>query len=96
MRLFSVKSGGQFTEYKEQDFGDEHHEQTLESWLEGNPDSIIEDGTLLIIGRQVSTNLRSFIDLLALDRSGSTVVLELKRGRTPREAIAQLPDSLGI
>lgn len=89
MRLFRIKNSGEFTEYKEQDFRDEHREQTLESWLESNPDSIIEDGSLLIIGRQVSTNLRSFIDLLALDRSGSTVVLELKRDYTPRETIAQ-------
>jgi len=89
MRLYRVKNSGEFIEYREHDFKGEHREQTLESWLEGNPDSIIEDGSLLIIGRQVSTNLRSFIDLLALDRSGSTVVLELKRDCTPRETIAQ-------
>lgn len=89
MHLFGVKNSGEFIEYTEHDFKGEHREQTLESWLESNPDSIIEDGTLLIIGRQVSTNLGSFIDLLALDRSGSTVVLELKRARTPREAISQ-------
>lgn len=89
MRLFRVKNSGEFIEYTEHDFKGEHREQTLESWLESNPDSIIEDGTLLIIGRQVSTNLLSFIDLLALDRSGNTVVMELKRDRTPRGAIAQ-------
>jgi len=89
MRLFKVKDRGEFTEYKEHEFSGEHREQTLESWLESNPDSIVEDGTLLIIGRQVSTNLNSFIDLLAFDREGSTTVIELKRDRTPREAIAQ-------
>ena len=76
-------------EYKEHDFKGEHREETLESWLESNPESIVEDGKLLIIGRQVSTNLGSFIDLLAVDRAGNSAVLELKRDRTPREAIAQ-------
>ena len=59
------------------------------SWLEKNPESIVEDGALLIIGRQIATNLGSYIDLLALDREGNTAILELKRDRTPRDTIAQ-------
>jgi hypothetical protein len=88
MRLFKV-ADGTFTEYKEADFKGEHREKTLESWLEQNPDAIVEDGMLLIIGRQVKTDLNSYIDLLALDRTGNTVVIELKRDRTPRDVIAQ-------
>jgi len=61
----------------------------LESWLESNPDSIVEDGKLCIIGRQVLTTFGSFIDLLALDRAGNVVVLEMKRDRTPRDTLAQ-------
>jgi hypothetical protein len=57
--------------------------------LEKNAASIVEDGNLLIIGRQIATNLNSFIDLLALDKEGNTAILELKRERTPRETIAQ-------
>lgn len=49
----------------------------------------MEDGKLLIIGRQVSTNLGTTIDLLALDRLGNVVVVELKRDRTPRDTLAQ-------
>ena len=37
----------------------EHREKTIESWLESNPDCILEDGKVLIIGRQVPTNLSS-------------------------------------
>ena len=61
----------------------------LEKWLESNPDGILEDGGILIIGRQVSTDLGGFIDLLGLDRQGNVVVIELKRDRTPRDTIAQ-------
>jgi len=84
-----VENSDEFTEYKEQAFKDEHKEQTMEVWLEKNPDSIVEDGALLIIGRQVATNQRSFIDLLALDREGNTVIVELKRGKIPRETVSQ-------
>jgi hypothetical protein len=76
-------------EYAEIRFKDEHQETILEHWLENNPDKIIEDSALLIIGRQVTTNLGSFIDLLAIDRRGDLVVIELKRDRTPRETLAQ-------
>jgi hypothetical protein len=88
VRLHRI-DGEKFVEYREQDFTAEHQERVLHSWLEKNPDSVVEDGKLLIIGREVSTNLGSFIDLLALDRAGNVVVLELKRDRTPRNTLAQ-------
>ena len=89
MRLFKVKDSGKFSEFKEEAFKTEHTEETLESWLEQNSESIVEDSALLIIGRQVSTDLGSFIDLLALDRDGNTAIVELKRDKTPRETVAQ-------
>ena len=61
----------------------------LESWLESDP-SIIRPG-LKIIGRQVLTR-SGLLDLLAIDRTGSVVVIELKRDRLPREALAQAID----
>lgn len=89
MRLFGVSKEGDFAEYVRTGFGDEHQEAILEDWLESNPSGIVVDSELLIIGRQVRTSLGGIIDLLALDRWGDIVVLELKRGRTPRETIAQ-------
>jgi hypothetical protein len=89
MRVFKVKETGEFAEYKKQSFKSEHEEQTLEAWLEKNSESIVEDSALLIIGRQIATNLGSYIDLLALDREGNIAILELKRDRTPRDTIAQ-------
>ena len=92
MRVFGVQSDGQFSEYMQTPFQVDHEEAVLEDWLESNPDGIIEDGRVLIIGRQVVTNFGGFIDLLGLDREGDVVVVELKRDRTPRDTIAQSLD----
>ncbi|MEW6607355.1 MAG: hypothetical protein AB1414_07865 [bacterium] len=89
MRLFGVDKAGEFAEYMKTEFGNEHQEAVLEDWLENNPDGIVQDSKLLIIGRQVQTSWGGTIDLLAIDRYGDLVILELKRGRTPRETIAQ-------
>lgn len=89
MKIYSITPENKFKEYAEIGFQDEHQEAVLETWLENNPERIIENGSLLIVGRQVTTNLGSFIDLLAIDRQGDLVVIELKRTRTPRETLAQ-------
>ena len=89
MRVFSVGSDGRFTEYERVPFEADHEESVLEEWLESNPDGVIEDGPLLIIGRQITTDLGKSIDLLGVDRDGNVVVVELKRDRTPRDVIAQ-------
>jgi hypothetical protein len=89
MRLFGIHTDGKFSEYVQTPFQLNHEEALLEDWLESNPDGIIEEGKLLIVGRQVVTNFGGFIDLLGIDRHGTTVVVELKRNRTPRDTLAQ-------
>ena len=65
-------------------------ESKLESILAA--DISVVDPDLLLIGRQVPTSYGKFVDLLAIDSNGRVVVLELKRDRTPRDAVAQLLD----
>lgn len=50
----------------------------------------ILDPDLMVIGREVRTSWGSRIDILALNSAGDTVVIELKRDKTPREVTAQV------
>ncbi|MDL2274877.1 endonuclease NucS [Desulfosarcina sp. OttesenSCG-928-G10] len=88
MKLFDVKNGN-LREFSKVNFDEEYTEKILENWLEDSPDMILEDGRLLIIGRQVQTNFNSIIDLLGIDKEGNMVVIELKRNKTPRDTLAQ-------
>ncbi len=90
MKLFTIAKDGRLTRYKEQNYETTHQETQLESLLENNPEYFFEASKVLVIGRQVTTNLNTFIDLLGIDKFGNTVVIELKRGKTPRETVAQI------
>jgi len=90
MKLFTIDNEGKFVQFKEQVFKNENKEIDLEILLENNPEYFFENSKILIIGRQVTTNLNTFIDLLGIDELGNTVVIELKRDKTPRETLAQL------
>ena len=65
-------------------------EERLEGWLASDISAL--DPDLLVIGKQVRTDFGGVIDLLCLDSAGDTVVVELKKGRTPREVTAQALD----
>lgn len=61
----------------------------LEPWLASNPEIIGTD--IMIIGRQVMTKSGP-IDLLGVDKSGNTIIIEIKRDELPRECLAQAID----
>lgn len=90
MKLFTIENDGKLKPYTERVFKTSNQEADLEVLLENNPEYFFEGSNVLIIGRQFMTNLNSFIDLLGIDKSGNTVVVELKRAKTPRETIAQI------
>ncbi|MYH80377.1 hypothetical protein F4009_24020 [Candidatus Poribacteria bacterium] len=70
-------------------------EQHLESWLENNPWILVQRGDILWIGKQANVRIEDrtiFPDLLGVDAEGNLIIVELKRGRTPRDTVAQLLD----
>lgn len=64
MKLFTIDESGKFIPYKEHSFEKIKQEADLEVLLENNPEYFFEGSKVLIIGRQVTTNLNTFIDLL--------------------------------
>lgn len=65
-------------------------EKRIEDWIEKDISIISND--FLIVGRQVSTDFGGSIDILCLNYDGDTIIIELKRDKTPREITAQLLD----
>lgn len=64
-------------------------EDRLEDWL--CEDIALLSDDLLVIGRQLH-QYGGTLDLLAADRDGNLVVIELKRDKTPRDVVAQALD----
>lgn len=85
MGLFKINGNRKTTTIGEQELS----EKELEDLIEKNP-GIIPDIELLLIGRQVPTDYNAVIDLLGITAAGNTVIIELKKGKTPREAITQV------
>jgi len=90
MKLFTIDKDGKLSQFKERNFAENNREIDLEILLEKNPEYFLENSKVLIVGRQVTTNLNTFIDLLGIDKEGNAVVIELKREKTPRETVAQI------
>src|SRR3989338_2114983 len=63
--------------------------EDLETWLAKNPEIISKD--IRLIGRQVTTKTGE-LDLLGIDSSGNIVIIELKREKLARDALAQAID----
>ena len=87
MTLFHVSRSDVFQLINQRDFAKEKYEEQLENWILKNPDILTEDEKILFIKREKV--LEKSEDLLGIDEEGNTVVIELKRGRTPRVIIAQ-------
>ena len=95
MAIFKLKTNGEnlinaeLVEASKKDIDLEKH---LESWLEKSPWAIAQE-PLIWIGRQTTAaqdDSSIFPDLIGMDKDGNIVVVELKKGKAPREVIAQI------
>lgn len=74
------------TSIKEQDY----KEDNLREWTLEHPKEILGED-FLVIGREVEVkNIGDAIDLLAIDRDGNVVIIELKRGSIPKSGDFQV------
>jgi hypothetical protein len=64
-------------------------EKDLENWIKTHPEILGEN--IIIIGEQVSTSA-GVIDFLGIDASGDLIIIELKRDKLGRDALAQAID----
>jgi hypothetical protein len=64
-------------------------EKDLENWVKTHPEILGEN--IIIIGEQVSTSA-GVIDFLGIDESGDLIIIELKRDKLRRDALAQAID----
>lgn len=89
MPLYRIlKNERRLQAFRSTDLGQRYQERELEDWVEANPQVLVGDEPLLIIGRQVNTPV-GVVDLLALDSDGAGVIVELKRAPNQRDVIAQ-------
>lgn len=87
MPIYKKEPSGKFVPFEKTPFVD--LEKVLEDWIESNPHLLLEGEDLVVIARQPRTAFGKYLDLLAIDETGATVVVELKRGETPRDVVAQ-------
>lgn len=75
--------------------GELEKEAKLEQRLVRTDGAKIGDVEVLYVGRQGSPGDGGIFDILGVDERGDTVVVELKRGRTPRDVVAQALEYAG-
>lgn len=72
------------------------YEKDFECWLENSPHVLLDnedDLNIIWIGRQVTAiyeDRYKYPDLMGIDAEGNVVIVELKKGKTPREVVAQI------
>lgn len=72
------------------------YEKDFENWLENSPHILLDnedDLNIIWIGRQITAvyeDRYKYPDLMGIDAEGNVVIVELKKGKTPREVVAQI------
>ncbi|TWB45489.1 PDDEXK family nuclease [Nitrospirillum pindoramense] len=71
-------------------FSDTHLERDVQVWVNQCPAMINAGCPMLPLGMEIQTKHGLSIDNLFLDGNGTLVAVEMKRGRAPRDVIAQI------
>jgi predicted transport protein len=66
-------------------------EKAMEQWLADNSEAVLPEGEHILVISQEHP-FEPIVDILAVDSRGNLVVIEIKRGQTPRDVIAQALD----
>ena len=90
IKLWQIDKGNKPIEVDTDSFDVSNLEERLESWIEVNPSILGEE--FLIINRQYKLPNGEKVDLLGIDAEGNLAIVELKRDKGRREAIAQVLD----
>jgi len=91
LRLFTAV-GDKIEALDAKSFRYTHAEARIQAWADLYP-ALINDGQpMLSLGKEIVTRHNHAIDNLYLDGSGTLVAAELKRGRSPRDVVAQVLD----
>lgn len=86
MPIYKQNESGKFVPFEQTPFPD--LEKVLEDWIEASPHVVLNE-EIAIFARQQRTSYDKYLDLLGIDKTGAVVVIELKRGETPRDVVAQ-------
>ena len=80
-----VLENGNLVEYQKNSV---EKEIIIEEFIETHPK--ILDNDFFIIGRQVPTATKTRVDLMGLDKEGNVIIIEIKKGQSPREVVSQI------
>ena len=86
MGIFVIDKTGAREYARKKTEKEKHIEDFLEKHIK------VLDPSVFVIGRQVQADGKNLIDLMGMDRDGNAVIVELKRGLSPREVISQALD----
>ena len=89
MGLYSV-SGTDCAVLVPSTFSEKHVELDIQRWADHCPPLINEGKPMLTLGMEIVTGYGQYLDNLFVDGNGTLVVAEMKRGKSPRDVIAQV------